>query len=129
MSLYEDAICNECPRFDYCEFPCEEYSHLKLKKDLAEKKIEIVNAYEDNDISDFLEFGVESIEWLRVCNSQIPYTELLDKNAFHEYFRSENEKYCEEQGICNVCRNPLIEFAEKEDGMTSEKYWACSYGC
>jgi len=135
MIDYNNEICDKCTRISSCTHPCSNYQDYMFIHNLEKaykEEILIDNVdykCKDNDISDFLEFGVESIEWLRVCNSQITYTELLDKNALQEYFKSENEKYCEEQGICNVCRNPLIEFTEKEDGMTSEKYWNCSYGC
>ena len=84
---------------------------------------------DENKIEDFLEYDVSNIEWLRVCNSQIPYSELLDKNALGEYFKNENKKYCEQNGLCEICRNPLQERTEYKDGMISEKYWICKYGC
>ena len=152
--LYIPDSCRKCDRESSCTYPCEDaYNEFKMQNPQNQENLLCNETYnqpvamvsedntydktthslgcekDENNIEDFLEFSVENVEWLRVCNSQIQYTELLDKNALLEYFKSKNDKYCEEQGICNVCRNPLIEFAEKEDGMTSEKYWTCSYGC
>ena len=84
---------------------------------------------DDNDICDFLEYNVEDIEWLRCINGQISILDLIDKSAFLSYLEDKNEKYCEDNGLCKVCRNPLKEYIEYEDGMPSERYWACSYGC
>ena len=88
---------------------------------------------DENNIEDFLEFSVENAEWLRVCNSQIPYTELLDKNALQEYFKSENDKYCKEQGLCAICRNPLEKFDSYEEVSGSQRLieveFRCPYGC
>jgi len=129
-------ICQKCNRITYCDFPCID-AFEDWKKYLIDNyggsngKGNNINEEptNDNDIENFLEHSVESLEWLRVCNGQIPYTVLLDKNTFKQYFISENERYCDQEGICPECRNPLKEFVEMEDGIISERYWSCGNGC
>ena len=88
---------------------------------------------DDNDICDFLEYNVEDIEWLRCINGQISILDLIDKSALLSYLEEKNEKYCEELGICTVCRTPLVEKVEYEEiwgsKQVSERYWCCPYGC
>ena len=142
--LYIPESCRKCDRESKCTYPCEDaYNEFKMQNpqnqenSLCNEKynqpVARVSDYCDNSIEDFLEFGVESIEWLRVVNCQIAFTELLDKNALQEYFKSENEKYCEEQGICNVCRNPLEKFDSYEEVCGSKRLveieFRCPYGC
>ena len=90
--------------------------------------------YDDvNDISDFLEYGVEDVEWLRVCNSQIPYTELIDKNAIRDYLVEKNSQYCEKNGLCEICRNPLKRYDLSEEVWGSKQVvgyeYSCEFGC
>ena len=88
---------------------------------------------DDNDICDFLEYNVEDIEWLRCINGQIPYTELIDKNALLSYLENENEKYCNDNGLCVICRNPLIKKEQIEEywgsKMTIGYDWVCEHEC
>lgn len=117
--------------------------HLNVDHLTDEKKQEIMRTIEEcsgrlevsnmnmsissgDDIENFLEYEVENIEWLRCLNGQIPILDILDKNTIYEYLREQNEKYCEEQSLCPICRNPLKEY---KDEMINERYWACQYGC
>ena len=156
--LYIPESCRKCDRESSCMYPCEDaYNEFKMQNPNNQKnslcnetynppvaRVSEDDTYDkttllcdsldcDNSIEDFLEYGVESIEWLRVCNSQIQYTELLDKNALQRYFINENEKYCEENGLCTVCRNPLEKFDSYEEVSGSQRLvetdFRCRYGC
>jgi len=122
----------KCLRINLCDYPCEPYTdyiiNLSLKKNNV---VEIENKLlpNCNDISDFLEYDVESLEWLMVINNKVPYTTLFNESAIFDYLNSESEKYCNQEGICHECRSPLKEFIEYEDGMISERYLACENGC
>jgi len=91
------------------------------------------NINEDTNIENFLEYSVEDIIWARVANEKINYSEIIDKNALLSYFKEKNEKYCAENCLCEVCRNPLTEFTEYEDicgsMQISEIYYSCPNGC
>ena len=138
-------MCNMCERAksSSCNFPCNNYADYMYNQSLKN------NIYKDdrresvsddslnhnhenkcnNDISDFLEYGVESLEWLMVLNNKVPYTTLFNESSIFDYLNSESEKYCDQEGICHECRTPLKEFIEYEDGIISERYWACGNGC
>jgi len=156
--LYIPESCRKCDRESSCTYPCEDaYNEFKMQNpnnkenslcnekynqpvarvsedDTYDKTTLLCGCEKDeNNIEDFLEFSVENVEWLRVCNNQIQYTELLDKNAFDEYFKFENDKYCEENGLCTVCRNPLEKFDSYEEVSGSRQLveidFRCRYGC
>jgi|GEM_PF-3291939 len=87
----------------------------------------------DFDIEDLFEYDVSDPLWLRVCNSQIPYTELINKNALLLYLQERNQKYCDEQCLCEVCRSPLVEIEESRGEHfgtnCGEVMWHCPNGC
>jgi len=132
MNYCENIKCN---RISSCDYPCEPYTdyiiNLSLKKGNIENKKE--NEIMDYNIEDILEYDVEDISWLMVLNGKIPFTELIDKTAFLEYLENKNNKYCSDNGLCNVCRNPLKEFESYEDVFGSsqliEREYICQYGC
>jgi len=120
----------KCQRISLCDYPCEPYTdyiiNLSLKKNnVVENKLLPIC----NDIADFLEYDVSDNIWLKIINKEIPIIEMLDENTFYEYFTNENIKYCDQEGLCSECRTPLKEFIEYEDGIISERYWACGNGC
>ena len=123
----------KCKRINSCDYPCEPYTdyiiNLSLNKNniIQDKQNKLLPIC--NDIADFLEYGVESLEWLMVLNNKVPYTTLFNESSIFDYLNSESEKYCDQEGICHECRTPLKEFIEYEDGIISERYWACGNGC
>ena len=131
-------MCNMCDRAknSSCNFPCNDYTdymyNQSLKNNINEDDRNInrsdnsLNNDCNNDIADFLEYNVESLEWLMVLNNKIPYTTLFNESAIFDYLNSESEKYCDQEGLCHECRSPLKEFIEYEDGRIVERYWACS---
>ena len=131
MSYYTDIICSQCSRVDICEFPCNDYADYMYNKSLKNNinESESNNDNDGNDIENFLEYDVSDNIWLKIINKEIPIIEILDENAFYEYFTNENVKYCDQEGLCSECRTPLKEFIEYEDGIISERYWACGNGC
>lgn len=84
-------------------------------------------------IDDLFEYSVEDQIWINIINEKVHYTEIVDKDALLNYLVECNEKYCNEQGLCHVCRTPLVEKTEMEEiwgsMQTSEKYWCCPNGC
>lgn len=136
---YVLKMCSQCPREieNKCDFPCQEaLDELREIESEEQNKSTLLrdcSDCEDNDISNFLEFNVTDIEWLRVINGKIPYTTLIDKDAFLSYLERENEKYCNDNGLCLVCRNPLVKEQQIEEycgsKMVVNEYWVCPYGC
>jgi len=130
-------MCNMCDRAknSSCNFPCNDYADYMYNQSLKNNINEDVsddllkNNKCSNDIADFLEYDVESLEWLMVLNNKVPYTTLFNESAIFDYLNSESEKYCNQEGICHECRNPLKEFIEYEDGRIIERYLACPNGC
>ena len=127
MNYCENIKCN---RINSCDYPCEPYTdyiiNLSLKKNsLGQNKLLPTS----NDIENFLEYDVSDNIWLKIINREIPIIEILDENVFYEYFTNENIKYCDQEGLCSECRTPLKEFIEYEDGIISERHWACGNGC
>jgi len=56
-----------------------------------------------------------------------------NKSALLSYLEECNEKYCEDNGLCRSCRNPLKEYESKEELwgsiQTVEELWACPNNC
>jgi len=156
--LYIPDSCRKCDRESSCTYPCEDaYNEFKMQNPQNQENSLCNETYnqpiarvseddtynktthscgcekDENNIEDFLEFSVENVEWLRVVNSKISYTELIDKSAFLSYLEGKNEKYCEENGLCIVCRNPLEKFDSYEEVSGSRRLveieFRCPYGC
>ena len=123
----------KCKRINSCDYPCEPYTdyiiNLSLNKNniIQDKQNKLLPIC--NDIADFLEYGVESLEWLMVLNNKVPYTTLFNESSIFDYLNSESEKYCDQEGICHECRSSLKEFIDYEDGRIVERYLACPNGC
>jgi len=137
---YDRGVCKQCEKWSACNHPCNDFLDAKLEYDLAKKNKNIEfaldnyrgNRIEDEevtDIEDVLDYSVEDIKWVQVINGKLPYTELISKDALLDFLVSENETYCKENNLCEICRNPLEPITEYEDGMISERYWACKHGC
>lgn len=156
MIDYTCPICKDCDRYpNACDHPCQKYSDYQLNYYLTQQAENVkrtierldgkgvktdnisdnCNTYDDTDtnIESILDYSVEDIIWVRVLNQQIPYTELINKNAFYDYLNEQNIKYCEDNCLCSVCRTPLVEKVEMEEiwgsMQESERYWHCPYGC
>jgi len=122
----------KCQRISLCDYPCEPYTDYIINLSFNKNKKEI-KIMDDTNIEDFLEYNVSDITWLRVINHQIPYTELINKTGFLNFLISENDKYCEENGLCTICRNPLEKFDSYEEVCGSQRLvesdFRCRYGC
>ena len=85
------------------------------------------------DIEDFLEYQVDDIMWLRVLSGRVPITELIDKEAFKDFLKSENDQYCNANGLCEECRSPLERFPTYEEVCGSRRLveveYRCPHGC
>lgn len=81
----------------------------------------------------FDEYDVSDPMWLNVCNGKVSYHELINKSALLSYLQMKNDEYCEQNGLCNVCRNPLVEVKEDRGEHfgtdCKEKVLICEYGC
>ncbi|OHD22841.1 MAG: hypothetical protein A2Y34_04435 [Spirochaetes bacterium GWC1_27_15] len=159
MINYHMSICRDCEREACCNYPCQEYSDQKrnqykaqeaenirktiewlnreeqnkVNERLGEMDMNVCDCDDSNDIENFLEYSVENVEWLRCINGQIPYTELIDKNALLSYLEECNERHCDQNGLCEVCRTPLVE-AEESRGehfgtSCGEVMWHCPNNC
>lgn len=87
-----------------------------------------MNYYE---IEDILEYDVDSVEWQRVSNGLILWTELINVKAFMKYVKEMNEKYCEDHNLCPVCRSELVEVFEDREHFgfpAKEGLWICPNG-
>ena len=130
-------MCNMCDRAknSSCNFPCNDYAdymyNQSLKNNIGES--ESNNDNDGNDIENFLEYDVSDNIWLKIINKEIPIIEILDENAFYEYFTNENVKYCDQEGLCSECRGNLVLKVEYEEiwgsKRESERYLVCENGC
>ena len=87
----------------------------------------------DTNIEDILDYSVDSEIWLRVLNGKIAFTELICKDSFLAYVEEQNEKYCNDNGLCAECRSSLVEKDEHEEicgsRRVSERLLVCRNGC
>jgi hypothetical protein len=85
------------------------------------------------DIKDLFDVQVEDIDFLHIVNGRKPFTDLFDKRILLDYLKKLNEEYCEEHGLCEVCRSPLVEYSQKEDVRGSyvevARYMECPNNC
>ena len=135
MNYCENIKCQR--RISSCDYPCEPYTdyiiNLSLKKNnvIQDKQNKLLPIC--NDIADFLEYSVEDESWIKLINREIPIIDVLDENAFYEYFESENEKFCKQEGLCPECRGKLVEKIEYEEiwgsRRESERYLVCENRC
>ena len=82
-----------------------------------------------DEIKDLLTCSVGDAEYLQVINHLRMPSSIIDWNYFLQYLTKKNAEYAKERGLCEVCYQPLKEFTEMEDGMPSERYFACKNGC
>lgn len=84
-------------------------------------------------IDEFLEYNVDDNEWLYIVNGQWPIFDLLDLKSLQRYIEEENERYCEENGLCPVCRASLVEKYRMDEywGSVQRVFdcYACPNGC
>jgi len=144
---YDCEICNKCERWRECDFPCTEYSDYKLEQDLAEKNKEIeldVDKYRGknvikesvvmfDDINFIMDYDVSDPTYLSVVNGLIDPLKVIDSDALIEYMSECNRKYCENEGLCEVCHSELEEKDQIEEYWGSKmgigKYLVCRNGC
>jgi len=133
MNYCENIKCN---RINLCDYPCEPYTdyiiNLSLMKNIPvgiENKLlsNCINC--KSNIEDYFEYEVSDDMWNKIIDKEIPLIELFDQNAVYDYISSEYENFCKQEGICSECKMPLKEFIEMEDGIVSERYFACGNGC
>jgi AAA15 family ATPase/GTPase len=87
----------------------------------------------DNNIENFLEYDVSDPIWLKIINGQIPLIEIIDKITLISYLESENKKFCANNCLCEICRNPLDEYIDYEEVWGNKRisniYYSCPNGC
>ncbi|HEY8889432.1 MAG TPA: hypothetical protein VIM70_04205, partial [Clostridium sp.] len=135
--------CKQCEKWSACFQPCNDFLDAKLEYDLAKKNrlIELsLNNYRGkkiikestvmfDDINSIMEIDVDNPLYLLICNHLIDPRRAVDFHALVLYMQEQNKDYCNDLNLCPECRSELKEFVETEDGMPSERYWACSHGC
>jgi len=138
--LFPLEACGKCKRDNYCIYPCEDlYNELKILNsinsqsynqpvarvlgddiyDKSELSLDGSNndknkIYNENyvDIEDILNFPIESPEFLAVVNGLVDVKKIISGESLLIILSDINDKYCEDNNLCKVCRSELEEVSE-----------------